>query len=231
MAANTRREPRKQAELVVGPLPDNISQPTLSRQVGEERTEMAQRILLADDVPAVRQGVRALLETDGFEVVGEAENGREAVRLAQDLLPDIAILDLSMPELNGIEAALEIQQGCPQTHQILLTVHTEEYQIVAALRAGIRGYVVKAEVPEELIRAIGEVSRGGVFLSPIASRVIDVLHPKDDCHVRPAPQRSCAPLGAASAPPSVRGRQGPPEPVMKTKMIETPTREIPGERI
>jgi DNA-binding NarL/FixJ family response regulator len=142
---------------------------------------MTQRILLADDVPAVRRGVRGLLEREGFEVVGEAENGKEAVRLAQALLPDVAILDLSMPELNGIEAAQEIQQGCPRTHPILLTVHTEEYQIVAALRAGIRGYVVKAEAPEELIRAIGEVSRGGVFLSPAANRIgIDVFLLKDD---------------------------------------------------
>jgi two-component system, NarL family, response regulator NreC len=168
---------------------------------------MAQRILLADDVPAVRRSVRGLLEREGFEVVGEAENGKEAVRLAEALLPDIAILDLSMPELNGIEAAQEIQQACPRTHPILLTVHTEEYQILAALRAGIRGYVVKAEAPEELIRAIGEVSRGGLFLSPAASRVISASHPKDDCPVRLAPRRSRAPLGASAQSP-VRGRQG-----------------------
>jgi DNA-binding NarL/FixJ family response regulator len=168
---------------------------------------MTQRILLADDAPAVRQVVRALLEQEGFEVIAEAENGQEAVRLAQALRPDVAILDLSMPVLNGLEAAREIQQACPRTHQILLTVCTEEHHIVAALRAGIRGYVVKAEAPEALARAIQEVSRGGVFLSPSASRVIDVLHPKDDCHVRLAPPRSCAPFGA-SVPPPIWGRQG-----------------------
>lgn len=149
---------------------------------------MAQRILLADDVPAIRKVVRALLEQEGFEVIGEAGDGQEAVRLAQALCPDVAILDLSMPGLNGLEAAREIQQACPRTHQILLTVCTEEHHIVAALRAGIRGYVVKAEAPEALARAIEEVSRGGVFLSPTASRVAnDVFLPKDNCHVRLAP--------------------------------------------
>src|SRR6266545_3777741 len=126
---------------------------------------MSLRILLADDAPAVRQGVKGLLEREGFQVVGEATDGREAVRLAQALCPDVAILDLSMPRLNGLDTAREIRQVCPWTHLILLTGSTEEHQIVSALRAGIQGYVVKAEAPEDLARAIGEVSRGRIFFS------------------------------------------------------------------
>lgn len=168
---------------------------------------MAQRILLADDVPAIRQVVRALLEQEGFEVIGEAGNGQEAVRLAQALCPDVAILDLSMPELNGLEAAREIQQACPRTHQILLTVCTEEHHIVAALRAGIRGYVVKAEAPEALARAIAEVSRGGTFLSPTASRVaVDAYPSQDGSSLRPAPPVLDSPSATSPQPPS-RERQ------------------------
>ncbi len=133
---------------------------------------MSHRILLADDAPAVRQSVKGLLEREGFEVVGEATDGHEAVRLAQALSPDVVILDLSMPRLNGLDAAREIQQVCPWAHLILLTSCTEEHQIVSALRAGIQGYVVKAEAPEDLARAIGEVSRGRIFLSPSACRVV-----------------------------------------------------------
>ncbi len=137
---------------------------------------MSLRILLADDAPAVRQGVKGLLEREGFAVVGEATDGHEAVRLAQALSPDVAILDLSMPRLNGLDAAREIQQVCPWTHLILLTVSTEEHQIVSALQAGIQGYVVKAEAPEDLARAIREVSRGRIFLSPSASRVVIAVY-------------------------------------------------------
>lgn len=133
---------------------------------------MPLRILLADDSPAVRQGVKQLLQREGFEIVGEATDGDEAVRLALALDPDVAILDLSMPQLSGVDAAREIHQVCPRTHVILLTMHTEEHHIITALRAGIRGYVVKAEATEDLVRAIGEVSRGRIFVSPGAARAI-----------------------------------------------------------
>jgi len=133
------------------------------------------RVLLADDAPAVRQGVRGLLEREGFEVVGEAGDGREAVQLAEALSPDVAILDLSMPQLNGLEAAREIQQVCPWTHLILLTVNNDEHQILSAFLVGIRGYVVKSEAPEDLARAIEAVSRGGTFLSHSASHGSHVL--------------------------------------------------------
>lgn len=121
------------------------------------------RILLADDAPVVRQGVRALLEREGFEIVGEATDGHEAVRLAQALHPDVAILDLSMPHLNGLDAAREIHQVCPRIHLIVLSVHTDEHLIVRAFWVGIRGYVVKARAAEDLAWAVEEVSRGRTF--------------------------------------------------------------------
>jgi two-component system, NarL family, response regulator NreC len=132
----------------------------------------SRRILLADDAAIVRQGVKGLLERAGFDVVGEAEDGRQAVQLAQALNPDVAVLDLAMPGLGGLDAAREIRQRCPWTRLILLTMHVEEYTVVAALRAGIHGYVAKGEAADDLARAIEEVSCGRTFLSPSASRVV-----------------------------------------------------------
>ena len=132
---------------------------------------MPVKVLLADDHQIVRQGLRALLQHEGFEVVAEAEDGREAVRLAQTLNPDVAVLDLVMPLMNGLEAAREILQRCSGTRVILLTMQTEEHQIVAALRVGIRGYLVKTQAAEDLVHAIRDVVRGEVYLSPAVSRI------------------------------------------------------------
>jgi DNA-binding NarL/FixJ family response regulator len=141
----------------------------------------SRRVLLADDAPAVRQSVKGLLEHEGFDVVGEAADGQEAVTLAQALDPDVAVLDLSMPKLSGMGAAREIQRLCPRTYLIVLTAHTEEHQVATALRAGIRGYVAKTEASEDLVRAIEVVSRGGVFVSSSASpEAVDDYLPKDD---------------------------------------------------
>lgn len=130
------------------------------------------RVLLADDHQVVRQGFRALLEREGIEVTGEAADGHEALELAQNQCPDVAVLDLSMPGLNGLDAARAILHLCPRTGIILLTMHAEEYQIVAALRAGIRGYIVKTQAAEEMVHAIHEVAGGGTYLSPAVSRVV-----------------------------------------------------------
>jgi DNA-binding NarL/FixJ family response regulator len=130
------------------------------------------RILLADDHVIVRQGVRAVLEREGFEVVGEAVNGHEAIGLAKDLQPTLAILDLTMPILNGLYAAHEIRQVSPKTESILLTMHTEDHYILEALRAGIKGYVLKTKTATELIQAIQEVSRGGTYLSAGVSQTV-----------------------------------------------------------
>ena len=133
---------------------------------------MALQILLADDHLIVRDGIKAILERHGFQIAGEAANGREAVRLAQAHSPDVAILDLSMPQLNGLDAAREILQSHDRPAIILLTMHVEEHQIVAALRAGIRGYVIKTQASQDLINAIREVVAGGIYLSPGAYGVV-----------------------------------------------------------
>lgn len=133
---------------------------------------MALRIIVADDHSIVRQGLRALLEREGFDVVGEASNGQEAVRLASETQPDIAVLDLTMPLMNGLEAGREIQKTLKNTRAVLLTMHTEEHQIAAALRAGIRAYVLKTQAAEDLVQAIRAVSRHQIYLSPGVSQLV-----------------------------------------------------------
>jgi len=120
----------------------------------------------------VRQGLKALLEREGFDIVGEASDGHEASRLAHDLSPDVAILDVAMPLLNGIEAGRVISRGCPTVRTIALTVHTENHYVLAALEAGFSGYVLKSQAAAQLVRAIREVSRGSIYLSPGVSRAV-----------------------------------------------------------
>jgi two-component system, NarL family, response regulator NreC len=133
---------------------------------------MPVRVVLADDHVIVRQGLKLILGGAGFEVVGEASDGHEAVRLARETQPDIAVLDVVMPLMNGMEAAREIQQACPRTKAILLTSRHEEQLILEALQAGIRGCVLKTYQAQDLIRAIRDVSAGGVYLSPTLSRCV-----------------------------------------------------------
>lgn len=133
---------------------------------------MPLRIVLADDSPEIRRSVKSLLEQSGFEIVGEAADGHEAVQLAQALNPDVVVLDVSMPRLNGLNAAAQIHDSCRATKVVLLTVHAEAHQVLRAASSGIRGYVVKTEASDDLARAIGEVSRGGIFFSPKACGVV-----------------------------------------------------------
>jgi two-component system, NarL family, response regulator NreC len=133
---------------------------------------MPLRIIVADDHYIVRHGLRALLEREGFVVVGEATNGAEAVELAKTLKPDVAVFDLVMPLRNGLDAAREILQAGVATRIILLTMHTEEHQVAAALRAGIRAYLLKTQAAEDLVHAIREVTRGQIYLSPGISRMV-----------------------------------------------------------
>jgi DNA-binding NarL/FixJ family response regulator len=133
---------------------------------------MSTRILLADDHVIVRQGLRLLLQREGFEVIGEAANGQEAIRVARENCPDVAVLDYAMPLLNGIDAAREIVQACPRTKAILLTMHTDDHYVLEALRTGVTGFVVKSQAPADLIRAIHEVLRGMMYLSPRVSRTL-----------------------------------------------------------
>ena len=135
---------------------------------------MSLGILLADDQQLVRAGIKALLEQEGFEVVGAAANGEEAVQLAQALNPDVAVLDLLMPVLSGVDAGRQILRLCPRTRVLLLTMHAQEHQVAEALQAGIRGYVVKTQAVEDLVDAIRAVTGGGIYLSPSISR--DAVH-------------------------------------------------------
>jgi DNA-binding NarL/FixJ family response regulator len=160
----------------------------------------ALRLLLADDCQAVRELVKGLLEREGFEVVGEASDGVEAIRMAEAVQPDVAILDLRMPRRGGLHAARDIRQRCPGTRVILLTVHAEEYEIVMALRQGVKGYVVKAEATEHLARAVREVARGETFVSPRASRVLIDAHLRDFSSSTPARPPAAAASTAEGSP-------------------------------
>jgi len=133
---------------------------------------MATQILLADDHAIVRQGLRLLLQREGFEIVGEAVNGQEAVRLATETCPDVAVLDYGMPLLNGVEAARDIMQACPRAKVILLTMHADDRYVLEAVRLGVKGYVVKTQASTDLVRAIHEVLRGMTYLSPRVSRML-----------------------------------------------------------
>ena len=133
---------------------------------------MPTRILLADDHALIRQGLKALLEKRGFQVVAEASDGQEALRSAEKTHPDVAIIDISMPLLNGVDAARELKKSSPQTKVILLTQHDEDQYVGESLRAGVNGYVLKCQAAEALVHAIQEVCRGSIYLSPNISRAV-----------------------------------------------------------
>jgi DNA-binding NarL/FixJ family response regulator len=130
------------------------------------------RVLLADDHALIRQGLKALLEKQGIQVVTEASDGQEAVRLAEKTQPEVAILDITMPVLNGVDAARELLRSLPRTKVILLTQHEEDQYVTEALKAGAKGYVLKSQAAEDLMHAIREVCKGSVYLSPSISRAV-----------------------------------------------------------
>jgi len=116
--------------------------------------------------------LKSLLEREGLQIIGEAADGQEAIRRARDLSPDVAVLDLAMPLLNGLDAAREIVRASPRTRPILLTMHTEDPYVMEALRAGIKGYVLKTQPSTDVVQAIQEVARGRIYLSPGISRTV-----------------------------------------------------------
>jgi DNA-binding NarL/FixJ family response regulator len=131
------------------------------------------RILLADDHNVVRKGLRGTLEEYAdWNVCGEASNGREAVRLALELKPDIVVLDLTMPELNGIEATRQIKKSLPQAEVLIFTMHETEEMILSAFEAGARGFVLKSDDELELVEAIKVISRHKTFFTPAASEAL-----------------------------------------------------------
>ena len=133
---------------------------------------MGVSVLLADDHPVFRQGLRALLEREKFEILGEASDGLEAIALAERLQPQVVVIDLAMPALNGIDAVREIVKRSPRTKAILLTMYTEEHHVLEALRAGVKGCVSKSQAAEHLLQAIKDVCAGGVYLSPHVSGAV-----------------------------------------------------------
>ena len=132
------------------------------------------RILLAEDHETVREGLRLIVNAQSdMEVVGEAGDGRAAVARAQELLPDIVLMDVSMPQLNGLKATEKLKALCPQVKVLTLTRHTDYGYLQQLLRAGASGYVLKQSRPAELLHAIRAVAAGGKYLDPaVAGKVI-----------------------------------------------------------
>jgi DNA-binding NarL/FixJ family response regulator len=131
------------------------------------------RILLADDHALMRRGLRALLERqNGFAVVAEAADGREAVETAAAVSPDVAVIDIGMPNLNGIEAARRITEKRPETAVVILSMHADESYVLRALKSGARGYLLKDSPEEDLINAIRAVHNGKAFFSPEISKML-----------------------------------------------------------
>jgi two-component system, NarL family, response regulator NreC len=133
---------------------------------------MPLRVVLADDHLVLRQALKALLERRGLEVVADEGDGRAAVEAVRRLTPDVAVLDYAMPVLNGVDAAREIAQILPQVHLILLSGVDDERFVPDALQAGVRGFVQKHQGADELLEAIDEVLRGGLYVSAAASQAI-----------------------------------------------------------
>jgi DNA-binding NarL/FixJ family response regulator len=133
------------------------------------------KVLLADDHTLVRAGIRSLLAgIHGFEVVAESDNGRDALKLIDEFLPDLVLLDIAMPELNGLEVASRIHRDHPEISVIILSMHSNEEYVLQALRAGASGYLLKDSAPTELELALRSVSRGETYLSPsISKHVVD----------------------------------------------------------
>jgi two-component system response regulator NreC len=131
------------------------------------------RLLIADDHAVIRAGLRLLLERQAdFTVLGEASDGREAVAQAHALKPDVAVLDLAMPNLNGIEATRQICGGLPNVSVVVLSMHSDEEYVLRALKAGARAYVLKESAESDLISAIRAVHLGKSFFSPAVSRML-----------------------------------------------------------
>jgi DNA-binding NarL/FixJ family response regulator len=133
------------------------------------------RILLADDHAVVRQGFRMILAAQpNFEIVAEASNGREAVELAEKLQPDVVVMDVTMPELNGIEATRRIQTVSPRSRVLALSMHKDSVYVREILRAGARGYLLKDALDRDLVMAVDAIARGEAYLSPaIADAVLN----------------------------------------------------------
>ncbi len=130
------------------------------------------RVLLADDHQIVRDGMKVFLERQGYNVNADAQNGQDAIRLALKFQPDVVVLDITMPILNGLDAAREILHNAPCTKAILLTMHDDSKYVLEGLRLGVKGFVTKTHAGEDLVLAIRQVLRGVTYVSPELSQVV-----------------------------------------------------------
>lgn len=147
-------------------------------------------ILLADDHEVVRAGLRALLDaTPGLEVVAEARDGLEAHRLACDLRPHVAVMDVAMPRLDGVEATERMRVDCPDVRVVALTMHEDRGHLTRLLQAGASGYVLKRAAAEELVRAVRVVAGGGTYVDPVlaGSLLRGQSRPRTEAHLAPQP--------------------------------------------
>jgi DNA-binding NarL/FixJ family response regulator len=144
------------------------------------------RVLVADDHAIVRTGIRHVLETEpGFTVIGEASNGAEVVTLALELAPDVAVLDISMPGVTGLQAATELRRRCPDTRVLMLSMHDNTEYVLESLRAGVHGYLLKDSAAAELGDAIRAVCRGESFFSPPVARQLGAVVRRELAGERP----------------------------------------------
>lgn len=129
------------------------------------------RVLVADDHALFREGIRLILESDeSVEIVGEAADGRQATAAARALMPDVVLMDVTMPEMDGLEATRQIKQDCPDTQVLILTMHESDAYFFRSLSAGASGYVLKEAASADLLSAIQSVARGEVFLYPSVAK-------------------------------------------------------------
>jgi len=149
-----------------------LAEAKLVAGLGQEKASKI-RILVADDHPLLRQALKTVLEKeDDFEVIAEASDGDAAVKLAVELIPDVVIMDISMPKVNGLEATMQIKANCPSIAVLVLTVHDDSEHILSLLHAGAAGYLTKGVYGDEVIRSIRAVVSGETVLSPSVSKQI-----------------------------------------------------------
>jgi len=137
------------------------------------KTKARLRILVADDHELVRRGIHALLEIQrGWKVVGEAANGREAVEKVRKLKPDVVILDITMPDMDGLEATRQIHEAGAETHVLILSMHESDQMVRRILEAGARGYVLKSDMAMHLVKAVKDAAQGKISLTPKVSEIV-----------------------------------------------------------
>jgi two-component system response regulator DegU len=166
---------------------------------------MTVRLVLADDHTMLRESLRRSLESNGLVVLGEASDGEEAARLVAELHPDVVLMDVSMPVLDGVEATRKIRRESPGTQVVMLTMHADQEVLVRALRAGAAGYLVKDCTTEDVVRAVQQAASGEATLSPeVAAAMLAEAHKPDE--IAPSGGPASTPSRTGTAPPAMTSR-------------------------